>query len=130
MINRELVILTAVGEYPALGRAAINIPGAQSVDLVFLDNEDKFLERFPPHRIPLAFFISYGAALGLSVATTALLSARPISFPPLILFGQGVDTMRLVMFKPNSILEASGEELESTLQTAFHYWAVLNAPMD
>ena len=130
MIDRELVILTAEGEYPTLGRAALGAPGLEPVDLVFLEDEDKFLERFPPHRIPLAYFLSYGAALKLSVATTALLGARPISFPPLILFGEGVDTMRLVLFKPNSILEVSGEGLESTLRAAFHYWAVLNAPMD
>lgn len=130
MVNREVILLTAPGEPLEIDHTALDIEGAESVDLIFVTTEAEFIERLPPRRNPLAFFISHQAALFLSPGTMAYLAARPITFPPIILFGPDPELMRLVLVKPNSVLETAGENFPTILRTALHYWAVLNVPLD
>jgi len=124
-VDREIVMWTLGPTRDALEAGDL---GA-GVPVVFAGNEVDFLAYFPPHRLPLAYFVDLEAILGASVALLALLAARPTRFPPVILFGSDLEAMRRLMFDPNSQVIVRPEDVAASLAPAVRYWTEVNFPL-
>jgi len=63
------------------------------------------------------------------VSLLALVAARPITFPPIVLFGPAKEMVGPVGFVPNSRVVVEPADTVAVLGEVVRYWVTINTPL-
>jgi hypothetical protein len=129
MLPEAFIVILAAGETLDQLRAQQDRI-CPDVPVRWVEDEAGLTGLLPPNAQPRAYLLHLETVKKFSPALVALLAARPISYPPVVVFGSDFPAMRRLMFSTNSMVEGEGEVLISRLCTVVHYWTKINSPLD
>lgn len=125
-VDREIVVWAASGMMDVLRDADFGL----SVPVRLVAGEAEVLAAFPPNWNPMAYFVDLEAVRHASVAALALIVARPITWPPVIVFGVDREGLMVVSFNPNSRVLVTPVNAARVLGEAARYWTRVNVPLE
>lgn len=110
--------------------AVRNADLGSAVPVVFVEDEEGLAARMPPALNPLGYFLDIEAVRTMSTAMTGLVAARSLTFPPIVVWGEDAEAMRMIAFNPNSRVAVSAGDPADGLRDALRYWTRVNVPLE